>query len=342
MEKSVDIKPLTEYLRTHENPATVGFIASRLKALNLAKDDEFGNLVPTHDITLNELEGIRRAASKVAGTSSDGTARFYAGEAVRAIDKMVPPSAGGQAYKAARAARAEHAMRFEEPKAIADLLKDSSRTDRKVALENVWNNAVFSGSIADLQRLQMQLLSAKDKRTLDAGRKAWRDVGAQTVEYLKKQATKDVSLNERQQKEVNPGQLKNAIEKIGPKKLQILLGKTAADEIMATLETAQDVKTIPKSKEGSSTAANAVSLMDKLLLGPMGGGALGTAVGLGVEGMSGGFTGGTAGAVAGHFIKQAREKKLLELKKAAEEKAASEALYNPLFKQSVPLNRIGK
>jgi len=342
MEKTVDIKPLTEYLRTHENPATVGFIASKLKSLNLAKDDQFGNLVPTHDITLNELEGIRRAASKVAGTSSDGTTRLYAGEAVRAIDKMVPDSAGGQAYKAARAARSQHAMKFEEPKIISDLLKDSSRTDRKVALEDVWNKTVLGGSIADLQRIKLQLLSAKDKHTLEAGRKAWRDVAAQTVEYIKGEATKGVSLNERQKPEVNPGQMKRAIDKIGPKKLEMLIGKSAADELRATLETAQDVKTIPASKEGSSTVSNAVSLMDKLLLGPAGGGAAGLAGGLMMEGMTGGASFGAAGAVAGHFIKQAREKKMMELKKQAEEKAASEALYNPLFKQSVPLNRIGK
>jgi hypothetical protein len=331
---------LTENGAAAASVPAIKSMADMLKKFGAVEFDEAGKATAHRTFTLNEMEEIRKFTNKIDPHDGSPTSH-YMGEVRRVIDKATE-GAGGDIYKAARKARTEHAMKFEEPKAVANLLKDSSRTDRKVALEDVWNKTVLGGSIADLQRIKLQLLSAKDKPTLEAGRKAWRDVAAQTVEYIKGEATKGVSLNERQKPEVNPGQMKRAIDKIGPKKLEMLIGKSAADELRATLETAQDVKTIPANKGGSTTVSNAVSLMDRLLLGPAGGGAAGLAGGLMMEGMTGGASFGAAGAVAGHFIKQAREKKMMELKKQAEEKAASEALYNPLFKQSVPLNRIGK
>jgi hypothetical protein len=44
------------------------------------------------------------------------------------------------------------------------------------------------------------------------------------------------------------------------------------------------------------------------------------------------------------MIKQAREKKMMELKAEAERRAAAEALGNPLFRDSrtIPMNQIGQ
>lgn len=282
MDGTVDLAPLVEYLRTHDNPTTVSFISQKLRALKLVDSDEFGNLRPTHGITLNQLEGIRRAATKVAGTSSDGTARFYAGQAVREIDRMVPDSAGGQAYRSARAARRDYAMKFEEPESVSKLIEDKTRTDRRVALENVWDNVVLKGSTADLERVRNTLLDASDRAARDAGRKAWKDIAGQTVEYIKQEATKSVALDASGQANISPAGLKRALDRIGDKKLNMILGKSGADQLRNIANVAYDVKTLPPYKGGSTTVPNLMSTMDKILgnvemvpfVGPVTGGAV--------------------------------------------------------------------
>lgn len=264
LESTIDLQPLAEHF--NKNPGTNEYAVSQLKNMKLFKEDEFGNLVPTHNITLNELEKVRQQASKVARTSTDGTTAHDAGELMKQIDSVIPETAGGDAYKAARAARKQHAMEFEEPKAIAQIVGQKSKTDRVTALESVWDKTVLSkaSSIADLTKVRDTLLKSTDRATRDEGRKAWKDMVGQTVAYIKKEAVSGPK-DQNGVENLSPAKLKAAIERIGDKKLEVLLGKSQLAKLKEISEVAQDVKTMPPYKGGSTTTANALTLLDRVL-----------------------------------------------------------------------------
>ena len=238
----------------------INSIAQMLKKFGAVEFDENGGAIAKRDLTIGEMENIRKLAVKL---QSPGTpSGHFMGDLKRVIDWTTQDS-GGDLYKAARNSRRAHAMEFEEPKAIASLLDSKTRTDRAVALEDVWGNSVLRGSIADIERVRSTLLNAKDRTTRDAGRQAWRDVAGQTVDYIKTEATKSVALDAAGNEVVSPAALKRAIDRIGDRKLDIILGKSSADTLRQIAQVTQDTKTLPPNKVGSTTVPNFLAMMNK-------------------------------------------------------------------------------
>lgn len=264
LESTLEVDPIISAVK--ENPAAKKMLIEQLQAMDLVKADQFGNPAATHNITLDQLERVRRRAATVARTAGDGTMRHDAGELASAIDKNIPQSAGGDAYKAARAARKAHAMEFEEPKAISQIVGEKSKTDRVTALESVWEKTVLSkgSSIADVERVRDTLLKGGDRVTRDAGRKAWRDIAGETVDYIKREAVAGAK-DQSGKQNLSPAKLNAAIERIGDRKLEIILGKDTVKKLREIAKTVEDVKTMPPYKGGSTTTANAVTLMEKVL-----------------------------------------------------------------------------
>lgn len=252
-------------------------VANTLKKFGAVEFDETGKAVAKRDLTIGEMEEIRKLAVKL---QQPGTpAGYYMGDLKRMIDWTTQDS-GGDLYKAARSARNKHALQYEEPQVIAKLLTDKTRTDRTVAFEDIWDRSVLRGSVSDLERLRSTLLTQGDRRTRDAGRKAWRDISASTIEYIKGEATKSVSVDSFGNPNISPAALKRAVDRIGERKLDILLGQGGAEKVGRIVEVAQDVKTLPPYKGGSTTVPNALSLgnlvsqAEKIpFLGPLGSGA---------------------------------------------------------------------
>lgn len=256
MAAPVNVAPLRDFIKTHEDPTKIAFATDKLDAL-AKKPDAFGY----EKLSLNELEGIRRSAATRARTSTDGTERHYAGELVRKIDEIIPDDAGGKAYQAARAARKEHAMQFEEPRAVSQLITDRTRTDRQVALEDV-GRKILSGSIADLQTVKTRLLDrSQGPEQLAAGVQAWRDVRGYAIDHIREAATKGVATDAKGNQVLNAGALKRAVDEIGDRKLDMLLGPADAQKVRNIVKTAQDVKTLPPYKGGSTTVPNLLTTL---------------------------------------------------------------------------------
>lgn len=257
-------KPMIDWLTENGAAAAsvpeINSVAQMLKRFGAVDFDANGNAIARRDLTIGEMEEIRKLVTKL-GNQPGTPASHYMNELKHRIDWTTADS-GGDLYKAARNARRLHAMEFEEPKAIAQLLDSKSRTDRSVALEDVWGKTVLGGSINDLERVQMTLLNAKDRKVKDAGRKAWRDLVGNTVEYIKDEATKQVALDTSGNVNISPAALKRVLAKIGDQKLDILLGKSSADMLRQVANVTYDVKTMPPSKVGSTTASNFMVMMD--------------------------------------------------------------------------------
>lgn len=257
----IDLDPLTAFM--NRNPGTNPYAEATLKAMKLAQEDKFGNLMPTHSISLEELERVRQRATKVAGTSADGTIRHDAGQLVKQIDEMIPADAGGDAYRAARAARREHAMQFEEPGVIETVTGMASRTDRKTPFEDVFKKTVVNGSIEDLRALKAQL-SARNTAAPYAvpgeSQQALKDLRGQAVQYIKDAATNNA------QGQVSEAALRRAYDSIGPEKMDMLFGSTVNKQFQNFLEAVKDLKVPPKgSTNPSGTAGELMNWVDRLL-----------------------------------------------------------------------------
>jgi hypothetical protein len=257
----VDPKPVIDWLTENNASAasakSIESMENQLKKWGAMKLDAAGNPVAVRQLTIGEMEELRKKTN-VLGKNGGADGHFM-GELRSVIDRTTE-GAGGDFYKGARAARKAHAMEFEEPRAIAQLLDSRSRTDRKVALEDVWHKTVIGGSIADLQRVRETLLSSTDRRVRDAGRKAWRDLSANSVDYIKEEATKGIAPDASGNKVVSPSQMKNAMNRIGRPQLELLLGKSGLAELDNVLKFAQDVKTMPPNKAGSTTTPNLMAM----------------------------------------------------------------------------------
>jgi hypothetical protein len=252
------------------------WVDSWMKANNVVSKTDSGATV-TRKLTLAEMESLRQeAVSKAANGGSDA---FHAGKIIRAIDETTE-GAGGKLYKEARKARKEQALEFEETGAVARLVDNKSRTDRSVALEDTWRKTVIGGSIQDLRNVKRSLLTGGNSSTRNAGKVAWRDIKAQTIEHIQNEATKGVALNERGTPNVTPAAMKRAIDSIGPEKLNEIFGAGTAARLDQILEATRTVKTVPPAiHQGSSTVGNVLAFLERGLgkvpvVGDVGAGAI--------------------------------------------------------------------
>lgn len=236
-----------------------GWVQSWMREMGVVTKTDSGTV--TRKLTLKEMEDLRQSA--VARAMDGGTESYYAGKIISAIDAATE-GAGGKLYKEARAARRAQAMEFEETGAIARLVENKSRTDRATALEDTWRSTVKGGSIQDLRNVKRSLLTGGDRATRAAGKRAWRDIKAQTIQHIKDEATKSVALNERGQPNVTPAAMKRAIDSIGRDKLDEIFGAGTARQIDRLLEATRTVKTVPPAgHSGSSTMSNVLSFLER-------------------------------------------------------------------------------
>jgi hypothetical protein len=85
------------------------------------------------------------------------------------------------------------------------------------------------------------------------------------VRYIRDEATKGVE-DTTGTPDVSPAKLKQAVDRIGDEKLDLLLGKTSADQLRAVVNATQDLKTSPPRRiNGSDTSLNLLNWADKML-----------------------------------------------------------------------------
>jgi hypothetical protein len=155
-------------------------------------------------------------------------------------------------------------MEFEEQGAVARLVENKSRTDRATALEDTWRKTVLGGSIDDLNKVKRSLLTGGDGTTRVSGRKAWRDMRAQTVQHIINEATKSVTRFEDGTPNITPAAMDRAINSIGAQKLEAIFGQGTTRRLRQIMEATRDIKTEPPPGfKGSPTFANAIAFLEK-------------------------------------------------------------------------------
>jgi hypothetical protein len=235
--------------------------------------------------TMREMEKVRQLAVKL-GKGPD-TSGHMMSELKKVIDAATE-EAGGDLYSAARQSRRRHAVEYENPRLIARLLRDDEK-GRTVALEKVWKETVLGGSVAELSMLKNTLTKHPDAEVTAAGTEAWKNLSAETVEYLRKRATPSKVPDRGGQPFFSGPGFEKALREIGDEKLSMLFGEDTVRQLKNLSQVAMDTKTLPPYKGGSTTVPNLLSTLDKLLgaipvAGTMARGAIRTAAKVYTEG----------------------------------------------------------
>lgn len=259
--------PLYKFLEENPEVQHMGFLQGWLKRAGIESTEKTGGTTVTtrRGVKLAELDDLRKKAVGIA--RAGGTDGYYAGKVVEAIDQsrsQIPAAA--KAWREAEQAFKKHKTEFEEQGSVERLVADKSRTDRSVALEDTWQKTVLGGSIEDLRKVKKSLLTGGTSETKVAGRKAWRDLRAQTIQHIKDEATRSVTRYEDGSPNVTPASMDRAIKSIGDDKLNEIFGAGTANKLRQIMEATRDVKTEPPSGfKGSSTFANALAFLEKYL-----------------------------------------------------------------------------
>lgn len=274
----VSLEPLVNYLNgqranaTDANASVLNTIGRHLVDKGAAVIDENGNYVYRGTIPLRNIEEIRKASNRLY--KSNPTNAHFSQEINGVIDG-VTENAGGDLYRAARAARRDFSRKFEQKAIVSRLLSNKKNSlDRQVALEDVVDH-VIGGSRDDIFHLKKVLQNAGDEgSTLRAqGQQSWREVQGQVLQRIQREATKNVTRNELGDPIVSAHALNKIVNDLDQSgKLDVFFGKTGAAQLRELNEIAKDVITVPPGSVNTSNTAT-------ILLGAL------DAIGSGLTGM---------------------------------------------------------
>lgn len=237
-EAEVALKPVTDVLTSNPEIQHLGWVESWInRAGKVAKTapgaDPEG---PVTHVTLNELHDLRSTANEIARTG--GKEGYYAGQVVKAIDQaMQEAPEGAKAWKAANAAFKKHQQEFENQAAVKALISNKGGkmgTTPQVAPSKTWAK-VATGDLSDLRQVKQSLLTGGTAATRMAGRRAWRDFRAETVNRILEDARNVTSTDAQERAILTAAALRRSINRIPRENLEEILGKANTRELMGIL-----------------------------------------------------------------------------------------------------------
>lgn len=236
--------------RSAESTAPV-LSAAKKEVLRLggATEGEDGQLIP-RDMTLGDAEQLRQFINK--NTGYEGPNLAYSSQLKSAIDATTE-NAGGDAYRAARRLREKYARQYEDRAIVADILENKrGSSDRKVALEDVFDRIVFRGSLDDARTMRKTLQTAGED-----GQQAWREVQGAGLRYIRDEATKNIARDSSGNEMISPAALNRAITRLDADgKLDFIYGKQGAEQLRALNEISKDLFTTPPGTINHSNTAS--------------------------------------------------------------------------------------
>jgi hypothetical protein len=205
------------------------------------------------EVTLATAERFRQAINR--NTNIDPT-NIRQATILKGLVDQATEGAGGELYAQARKARQRYAQLYEDNAVVSDLLNSRKGTsDRKVALENVFDRTVLNGSREDLSKLRRTLQVSGS----EGGAQAWRELQGATLRYLNEESTKGVGTDIHGNPIVSAARLNNAVRALDASgKLDFLLGKRGAAQVRDLNEIVKVIKTSPP---GSVNFSNTASVL---------------------------------------------------------------------------------
>lgn len=187
--------------------------------------------VTGNQVSIDDLENIYKSAGNLA-EGNPSAARFM-GQVKGVINDMTE-GAGGDLYRAARMERKQLAKDFENVKRVDDLLSTKAgKTDRKVALDNVYDHIVVDGSLEEM-RTVTQLLKKGGKE----GQQVYKELTGYTLQRMK-----DLLLKKGDETDnIRLNNFNNFVTQLDREdKLAYMFGKAGRDKLIDLKQSISDV-----------------------------------------------------------------------------------------------------
>jgi len=232
--------------------------------LGIATEDANGNLTAA-PVTLKRAETFRQAINR--NTDMEATNIRQASILKGAVDQATD-GLGGNLYKQARTARAKFAADYENVGLIKDLVgMKRTSADRVVALENVFDRSIKTGSLDDVRQLRRILQTEGEN-----GQQAWKELQGATVRHIQDQAFGGATRDVRGNPVVSAAALERTVASLDKSgKLDFIFGKKGAEQIRLINDVAKDVATAPPGAVNTSnTASVLLAALDMAVSGSAG------------------------------------------------------------------------
>lgn len=219
--------------------------------LGIATEDANGNLTAA-PVTLKRAETFRQAINR--NTDMEATNIRQASILKGAVDQATD-GLGGNLYKQARTARAKFAADYENVGLIKDLVgMKRTSADRVVALENVFDRSIKTGSLDDVRQLRRILQTEGE-----SGQQAWKELQGATVRHIQDQAFGGATRDVRGNPVVSAAALERTVASLDKSgKLDFIFGKKGSEQIRLINDVAKDVATAPPGAVNTSNTASAL------------------------------------------------------------------------------------
>ena len=221
----VDTTKLEEWL-TDNAPEAISVpqiqtIEAKLKALKKVKNNQ---------VTIDDLENLYKSAGNLA--EGNPSASLFMGKVKGVINDMTEGT-GGDLYRAARSERKQLAKQFEDVSRVDNLLSTKAgRTDRKVALDDVYNHVVIDGSLEEMRTVTSLL-----KKT-EEGKQAYKELQGYTLQRMKDLLLKKGGENDK----IMLNNFNNFVTQLDREdKLAYMFGKSGRDQIVDLQQSIKDV-----------------------------------------------------------------------------------------------------
>jgi len=186
--------------------------------------------VTGNQITIDDLENIYKSAGSLA--KGDASAATFMGQVKGVINEMTE-GAGGDLYRKARMERRQLAKEFENVNTVDQLLSTKAgKTDRKVALDDVYNHVVIDGSLEEMRTVTSLL-----KKT-EQGQQAYKELQGYTLQRMK-----DLLLKQGDETDnIRLNNFNNFVTQLDREdKLAYMFGKTGRDTLLDLKKSISDV-----------------------------------------------------------------------------------------------------
>ena len=183
-----------------------------------------------NQVSIDDLENIYKSAGNLA-EGNPSAARFM-GQVKGVINDMTE-GAGGDLYRAARTERKQLAKQFEDVNRVDQLLSTKAgKTDRKVALDDVYNHVVLDGSLEEMRTVTSLL-----KKTPE-GQQAYKELQGYTLQRMK-----DLLLKQGDETDnIRLNNFNNFVTQLDREdKLGYMFGKTGRDTLLDLKKSIADV-----------------------------------------------------------------------------------------------------
>lgn len=262
------VEPINELLRSNPEIQHLGWVSSWLNKARslLPRDGETGEAPPLTEATLAELHDLRSSATDIARTG--GKEGHYAGKVVAAVDQaMEGVPEGAAAWKRAIGAFRKHQEEFKDQDIIRKLTSQKKGgADRTLALEKTWQT-VATGPLEQVRQVKRSLMTGGTGATRMAGRKAWRDLRAETVNRILEDARNVTAADETERAVLTEAALRRSLKRIPRENLEELLGKRNVRELNDILRARRITTRSPVGGRTtqSGTVPNALVMFEKVL-----------------------------------------------------------------------------